>query len=155
MESYAALLPPGLHTMTYAALLALCVTPFPDDSTRREIARSVLFIIDRLALNGVTGEAWIDGSFLTDKPDPGDADIVFFAPREQYNHGTARQQDALAWVGENLRGSFPCDTYVVLVTPPDSPLYALYQSQRDYWLDFFGSDKQGVPKGIAVLKIGA
>lgn len=79
-HDHPALLPPGLHRLTLLELHKLAVAPFPE-GTRRHL------LFDKLAtwtaavnsLN-VRGTLWLDGSFLTQKPDPDDIDCVLWNP---------------------------------------------------------------------------
>jgi hypothetical protein len=147
------LLPPGLRHMTREELRPICVDAFPDSLVRRRILESLFFVLDRLADGGITGEAWIDGSFLTTKPNPADVDVVFRIPGEQFDHGTAQQREAIDWVSKNLKDALLCDTFVFFVRTEDHPLYAAYQIRQDYWLRQFGTDRAKQPKGIAVISL--
>jgi hypothetical protein len=74
---FPALLPPGFHQFDIASLRRLCVLRFPDSITRPRIMENLSNIIDTINRTGIRGEVWIDGSFLTDKLNPDDVDLIF------------------------------------------------------------------------------
>lgn len=77
---YPALLAPGVHQLSLPQLLALAVTPFPNDAKRAELFNKLTTWANALQAAGLTGQLWLDGSFLTEKPDPGDIDCVLWSP---------------------------------------------------------------------------
>ncbi|MCU1717342.1 DUF6932 family protein [Pseudomonas sp. 5P_3.1_Bac2] len=77
---FPALLTPGIHQMSLQQLLALAVTPFPNDARRTDLSLKLTTWVNALQAAGVTGQLWIDGSFLTEKPNPGDIDCVLWSP---------------------------------------------------------------------------
>ena len=70
------LLAPGRHTVTAAEFKATFVEGFPDSSTRA--ALYTRWLRHRAAILGHVPilSQWIDGSFVTNKDDPGDIDVV-------------------------------------------------------------------------------
>src|SRR4051794_8743849 len=74
---FPALLPAGFHLYSLAELRAICVTPFNGSSiTRRAITDHLDAIVGKLSAAGILGEVWVNGSFLTQKIDPDDSDIL-------------------------------------------------------------------------------
>lgn len=107
---------------------------------------------DRLksALGNVALLQWIDGSFATKKPDPGDFDVVTFI-----NHDVVKgSEDLLSdFKYPNSLGNFGIDGYIVLEYPRDHTNYPLYIGDRAYWMDLFDKtrrNRNGVkyPKGF-------
>lgn len=94
----------------------------------------------------------MNGSFLTQKIEPGDVDFVLCLAPEVYMLGTPAQQALIQWLAgtethAQIKNDHSCDSYVFFDTlggPPD---------MRLYWLTQFGTDRDGNPKGIAVLSI--
>ena len=71
------LLDVGLHQMTMAELRGLCVDRFADRAISREPIMSGLeALLRKLKDGGIVGNLWVDGSFLTQKSDPGDVDLL-------------------------------------------------------------------------------
>ncbi|RYD83002.1 MAG: hypothetical protein EOP53_02100 [Sphingobacteriales bacterium] len=93
---------------------------------------------------------WIDGSFVTKDNSPGDIDMVTFLPFEVVE----KQEKAL----ENFKyplslNNFGVDAYIVKTYPNNHPKYALYISDRAYWMEQFDKTKRNragnrYPKGF-------
>lgn len=111
-------------------------------------------VVERLQATGVVGELWINGSFLTEKENPADVDIVLRVQGPLYDTATPAQRLALDWVAANLHDSHDCDSYVLVEWPPGHPSYWLGEYWYAYWLRQWGFSRAGVLKGIAVLQLG-
>ncbi|WP_146174283.1 hypothetical protein [Pseudomonas sp. GV071] len=77
---FPALLPPGMHPMSLPELHALAVEPYPADAKRADLFAKFTIWSNALQAAGVSGQLWLDGSFLTEKPEPSDIDCVFWSP---------------------------------------------------------------------------
>lgn len=77
---FPALLGPGIHPMSLQALHALAVAPFPADPKRAELFDKLTTWASAIQAAGISGQLWLDGSFLTEKPDPSDIDCVLWSP---------------------------------------------------------------------------
>jgi hypothetical protein len=103
-------------------------------------------------------EQWMDGSFTTAKPEPGDVDFVTFVPRAALNALTPPQR-LRAWElfdgGPHGRS---CHAFVVPVPERGSPEEEeAYRMQRRLWSVLFGQQRRedgGHPKGIVRLRVG-
>lgn len=113
-------------------------------------------VIDRLITDAVVGDLWVNGSFLTEKIDPDDVDVVLRMEAAAYDFGTHQTQAAVDWLSGNLYASHNVDSYVFFVWPPGHQHHAAGQSLHDYWLKQFGRSRPtsgAIPKGIAELKL--
>ena len=151
------LLAEGMHPMSLAELENLCVTPFPLSSTRKGIMAGLHTVVSRIAEAGIRCDIWVDGSFLTQKIDPVDVDIIALIPAEFYDAGTDQQRDVIEWLtsGENLpRREFRCDTHAEPIYPESSPMHYMVPDAIQYWRSIYGrSVESGEPKGIAVIEV--
>jgi hypothetical protein len=146
----------GFHKFSIAELDELCVTAFPYSGVRSDIMAGFKVIHERALTLRIEGEIWIDGSFLTKKIDPQDIDFVFVVDAALYEDGTQEQNEFLEWLISNEddpKKSFLCHTDVVLVYPPDSPLYPLTVNTKRHWEEnVYGySVATREPKGIVVV----
>ncbi len=96
---------------------------------------------------------WVDGSFTTHEPRPRDVDVVNFISFDVVERCHEKLQ-FLKYLDSVQR--FGVDGYVVSVFPPDHRLYALYVSDRAYWMDKFDKterNRRGIihPKGFLEL----
>lgn len=73
-----ALLPAGMHGMDLAALEALVLAGPCNTNERVELYARLQVFLTQIETTGASGEAWIDGSFLTRKPNPSDIDVALF-----------------------------------------------------------------------------
>lgn len=113
----------------------------------------VEIVTARLAMDGVQGEIWVDGSFVTKKIDPEDADIVVVVTGAFLSSATQAQRDALDWVGSNLKGSHHCDSYLHIEYDAPHPLSSHSQWMRAYWIRQFGFSRGNHLKGMVLVKV--
>lgn len=156
---YPPLLPAGLHVKTWAELQTMCVDGMPLSPNRAALIAGLRRIVDRLCAEGITGDLWIDGSFLTEKLEPGDIDLVLALAPDSYMGGTPNQRQLIEWLGSDnaavraqTKQDHHCDTYIFFEVAPGHPLYPGFDP-RTYWANQFGRDRNNGPKGIAVLSI--
>ena len=152
-REFPALLSVGFHKTTEASLRQLCVTNFPLSNTRPPIMIGLERLIDELRTAGIVGEVWVDGSFMTGKVDPADADIVLCAHHTVYDNGTVQQKILLDSVGRNLRSILRCDSYTFYEYPQGHNLHPVGEWMRAYWTRQYGFSRGDAFKGIAVIEV--
>ncbi|MBW8366805.1 MAG: hypothetical protein K0M70_02975 [Arenimonas sp.] len=146
-KDFLPLLPAGFHALDWAGLEALCVAPFPTSSSRGALASQLHAFLTELRGYGLSGQLWIDGSFVTDKPDPSDIDLIWVPdpgclPQFLANAG---RLDQLFGTTRGAKAIFQCDAY--FVDPADTNNLA-------YWRGLFGfcHDAQ-TPKGLILATL--
>jgi hypothetical protein len=152
---YPSLLPLGWHRMTLSDLRQLCVDQFPLSVIRATLMSGVETIVDRLFAPNVSGKLWIDGSFLTEKINPADTDVILEvdAP-SMYDNGSAEQRDAIDWIVGNLKHTpLKCDCYPLFTYPTPHLLFEEGEWWRAYWIRQFGFSREVDPKGIVIISI--
>lgn len=87
------LLDPGIHQLTIQQLHELAVSPF-GEQRRDDLFEKFKQWYDAVVHVGVGGKIWIDGSFMTMKPNPSDIDCVLWAPA--WTKGTPTNDDIQA-----------------------------------------------------------
>lgn len=133
----------GFHDVPFQemeqSLTELLVKPFSGSRRRELLLDRLVALLKEVGETGLFTEAWIDGSFVTDKEVPNDVDVVLFhkiayslSPREIKLYRELKDEDLMMF-------RYHCDLYVV---QHDLPRI------RTYWRTFFGSTRDGVPKGI-------
>lgn len=156
------LLSPGFHSKTLPEMRELCVDEFPLSVRRPLIMGGLESFIKSLTGHQITGKLWVNGSFLTEKIDPDDADLVIEFDVDIYDSGTDLTRallDKMASEIEEDREYFMdyyyCDPYLLAVFPEnEKELYEITERQRKYWIKKFASDRRGKPKGLALVEIG-
>ncbi|TXT38182.1 MAG: hypothetical protein FD138_463 [Planctomycetota bacterium] len=146
----------GRHSATLDDIQAVCVDAFPGSTTRPTIMKGLRAVVAKLVLHCIECELWIDGSFLTQKIDPEDCDLVLRARGEFYdNEATDDQRAVIDWVNDNLRDELLCHSGGFFEYEPTHPEYWLGEYSYCYWMRQWGFSRGDEPdlKGIAVLSL--
>jgi hypothetical protein len=145
----------GFHQLSMSALRDLCVAKFPLSTTRTGIMDGLEQLVAELSRVGVVGDLWIDGSFLTEKIDPSDVDLVLSVSHDVVDSGPSPQHDAVAWFSSaDLKSLYKCHCFAVIVRPKGHPLYKSSAERKDYWERAFGfALLSHEPKGIGVIRL--
>jgi Family of unknown function (DUF6932) len=93
-------------------------------------------------------EQWINGSFVTQKENPKDIDIVTFLDYKIWERRGAEVLDKF-WTF-SLEDKF-IDSYLVASYPSDHPNYSVFKSEQELWADRYETDKDNYPKGFIKL----
>lgn len=110
-------------------------------------------VIDRLVSEGMQGEVWVNGSFLTEKKEPKDSDILLFFDGEFFDRATSAQQALVSWINGDLRPRYSCDSYALPSYPASHRWYNQVEWYKAYWMRQFGFTRNDEPKGIAVITL--
>jgi hypothetical protein len=149
------LLPIGRHQKTMTELRKLCVEEFPLSKTRDTIMRGLEQVVGMLRNKKIQGELWVNGSFLTQKIDPNDVDIILLIQGIFYDNAKAEQKACIEWVNDNLEETHHCDSYVHVEWPESHPRFWFGEYMRTWWFRQWGFARDGVTmKGIAVVSLG-
>lgn len=149
-EEFFPLLPVGFHNMDVAALTRLCVGAFPASITRGRLMGNLGCLIDLINQSRIRGDLWIDGSFLTQKLNPDDVDLIFVVPIAEYQAMDSQQQAFFAWYRNNsLYDQYRCDNFHLI---RDS-VHPINEFSYAYWLRQFGFSRSDQMKGLAVIKV--
>ena len=121
------------------SLTKLLVSPFDDSRQRKLLLNGLLALLEEVNEVSIFTEAWIDGSFVSDKEEPNDVDIVLWydvvssiSPRELQAYRELQDDDLMMY-------RYNCDVYLEISGD---------DTARRQWENWFGHDKTGQPKGI-------
>lgn len=149
-----AYLDPGFHDATVSDVENTLVNSFATSSTRQDIFDRWQQLRSAIAAVTTLREQWLNGSYVTTKVDPNDADIVV-----HLDGGEVDQLEPVAEftlqalvAGKSTQATWRCDSYPLVEYPEGHPLREWYEETRDYWIDVFGTDRQGTPKGIVLVQ---
>jgi hypothetical protein len=145
------LLAPGRHVMTLPELRALCVSNFTLSTNREQLMRSVEALCTAVSTALISSEIWVDGSFLTQKMDPADVDLVVVVQSTHWP-GTGQQRHILSRVSRKNFGSPPCDSYLHVEYPSGHPKHSISEIMRAYWIRQFCFNRRVEMKGLAVIR---
>jgi hypothetical protein len=145
----------GLHTFDDTEFEAQFVTSFPHSSTRQQILTGYKQHSIEIATIVGDCEQFLDGSFVTNKNDPGDVDLVMLVDATVVdalpNDKKLKLKELVS--GPVTKAKYMCDAYFCPVYPVGHPLSDASRAQRKYWLGEFGYDRNDIPKGIVHVKL--
>ncbi|HUY91933.1 MAG TPA: hypothetical protein VMV10_24545 [Pirellulales bacterium] len=110
-------------------------------------------VIEKLVAVKIVGELWVDGSFLTEKLDPEDVDVVLRLNGEFEESCNAEQRNAIIWVVSDLHSSHRCHSFYFAEWPEDHPKYWLGHYAYCYWMRQWGFSRIDDLKGVAVVQL--
>lgn len=149
-EEFAPLLPVGFHSLDQAGRRRLCLDRFPESVTRPRIMNNVEGIIDQINRQAIEGEIWVDGSFMTEKLNPDDADIAFVVPAKVYRTLTFAQRAYFdSFRSTSLYDRYKIDNYGIAIDRNDPEGEWMYV----YWAKQFGFSRSNEMKGILKIQV--
>lgn len=142
------MLPAGFHDCTVEEFISTFVDGFPTSQRRGVIVNALWDFAREVCDVGTPCEFWVDGSFVTSKINPNDADIVVFLQIPHMN--VLGKQTQL--FREKYKNEL--DIYFAYATSPENQQlaapaeYGQFINNRNYWRGQFGFDRVDSPKGI-------
>jgi hypothetical protein len=101
-------------------------------------------------------EQWLNGSFCTSKPDPGDADVVTILDHTVVEAAQPHERILLLGLfhGKETKKACGCDAYLVVDYPPGHPAYAAAERTKQHWRSLFSRVREHphVQKGIVDVR---
>jgi hypothetical protein len=138
--------------MTLAELRVICVDNLPLSTTRVKIMTGLESVVAAFRKEKISQEFWVDGSFLTEKIDPKDVDVVLRIEHLQLRKLSPMQLAVIRWFQNNdLKPVYNVENYNFVEFPVGHGRFKDGQIAREYWLNQYGTDRDGFKKGIAVI----
>lgn len=134
------LVPEGGNESNVSELKKWFVDPFGEDSTRKELFKGFIKYNDDLKslLSGQSYEQWIDGSFISQKVNPKDIDLVSFIDYEEVER---LEKELEIFIKSQGKSNYGVDGYVVRIYPEGHPNFVRTQSDKVYWRHWFSTTK--------------
>ncbi|WP_062235920.1 DUF6932 family protein [Aureimonas sp. N4] len=150
-------LEPGFHDMDSEEMSDAFVNQFPNSTSRAPIFSGFKAHSEALTKIVSAYQQFINGSFTTNKNDPGDVDLVVFADMTLVDNLSPADQEMLTALvaGKSTKDKFMCDAYFCVQLPEDHPQFPQTRAQRKYWMGEFGFDRVDIPKGIVRLTVAS
>jgi hypothetical protein len=131
--------PHGTITSTIEEFKKILVDDIKSETRQTNYEKYIRYSNDLKKLSGGDNiRQWINGSFVTQKANPQDIDLVTFLNQTQIRR-LGKHINRF-----NVEGSSPMygvDAYIVEIHPPDSRFYSHTQGNTAYWLEIFSSTK--------------
>lgn len=140
----------GLTEIAVEDLAQIFSDPAFDTPLRRRLTADLRLFIAELVSLGTHGELWINGSYATKKPEPGDIDIALCIPLTVVSAMSDAQLDRLTSLSDvnnrpYVRARWHVDFYV---------FHASDIASRSYFLDLFSRNPdQFNRKGIPFVRL--
>ena len=100
--TYVALLSPGEHQSDFSSLYQMAVAGYPADCRRHILWKGLMDLYKLFIVSGFQGlDIWIDGSFMTSKPDPIDINAVVWVPMTHMENCTPEQIEQVAYLSDD------------------------------------------------------
>ncbi len=98
---------------------------------------------------------WIDGSFVTKKPNPFDIDLVTFI---DFEIAEEKGQELKDFIYPSSSINYGLDGYIVVIYPETHKLHFAYRADCSYWINQFDKTKPNrsrkrIPKGFLEIII--
>ena len=149
-------LPEGIYPCSNGDFFRRFVSQFPLSSTRLRIWTGFSKLLFSLTDLDIAAVLWVDESFVTDKSDPNDVDVVAFILSEDVAKATA---DAIAFLKRISKGAY-CQSeflthfFIVPMYDKSDPRYKTYWQARSYWRKWWGQTRGGDRKGFVEMPLG-
>lgn len=146
----------GFHRYTLKTAEAALVTAFPESQRRAFLFSELLKVIARLRADKVRGQLWVNGSFVTRKPDPADIDLLLVIKEAELRPNDLRYVHTLRWFASQAKEQHCCDGNVFVEPKPlrrsqwDRRYWLAYWA-RCYWTSLFGYTRSHDVKGIVIV----
>ncbi|GED69423.1 hypothetical protein BRE01_31250 [Brevibacillus reuszeri] len=153
----------GIHTYDPETFISQFIKGFPASDTRQQIFDNFLVWLKKLILIAPPNAIWLDGSYLTQKVNPNDIDLIaFYIPEDLPNEAKAKEVQAM--FGAYAK-QFKCDAYHCLTfdhwpSEQQQRVDDTLRTLRTYWMGQFGFDRNRHPKGLVeflqddIIKLG-
>jgi len=106
--------------------------------------------ISEINRQSIPGTIWIDGSFLTEKLNPDDADIALIVSRQSLVSLSVAQRDFFDnFSTTSYYDRYKIDNYGIVLDPSAAFDHWLYA----YWLRQFGWSRDDKMKGILTVQV--
>ena len=140
--------------MNMDELRQLCVDNFPHSEVRKILMDNFESIINELRKTNIKSEIWVDGSFLTRKPDPVDIDLILKMNSDVYETLNERQKSLLDdLVRCEYKDEYGFHFRHFQDYPENHQEHELGLWLNSYWIKQFGYSRNEEVKGIARIYI--
>lgn len=138
---------PGFHDITLDELEEVFVDPFPENERRAYLTQRFRDYLEKFSELGLKAEIWVDGSYSTYKPEPGDMDILIIFDANEVNNLSVDKQPVLQELFDRNLCKIRYSIDVLLCQSHDI-------DGRSYWRGWFGFSRDEKPKGIPRVSYG-
>lgn len=153
-HDYPPLLAPGRHKFSLTEIEEIFVRPFQMPAKRIHLFQRLEEIIQALLISDITCEVWVDGSFLTEKPDPNDLDVTVILEPDIGEALSSEQTELIETLAEG-RFADDVDSFVFVKLRRVDPNFGSEALDPAYsWGEQYGLEcSERYLKGFVVLRL--
>ncbi|WP_342676914.1 DUF6932 family protein [Methanofollis sp. UBA420] len=141
-------LPEGIHKPSIPEFKQKYVLNFKKSASRKDIFARYTHYCNKMIQYDVADLQWLDGSYTTKKENPGDIDFVTHVDAIKVN-SLKNDSDFVSLLNHGeVKENYRCDTYFIFVYPKEDPRYSHTLAGKEYWIKWFGHDREMNPKGL-------
>ena len=130
------LAPYTVNPSTFEAFENLLVQSFPRHSARYAILEGYKRYLERLKIVlNANFYQWVDGSFVTEKMNPNDIDVVTFVHYEVFFR---KERELMGLIAPESKLIYKVDAAFVPVYPTNHKLHQVTEWDMNFWKDFYG-----------------
>lgn len=147
-------LTPGIHSYTISNFEKQFIDHFPSSRTRKKLYINFKKWLRKVSKIQTPRFIWLDGSYITEKSNPNDIDLVIFYRPEQIK--SEKEAQKINILVHHTSRAYGCDAYVAfdLEHLPQDVANQHYHPQSimvKYWMGQFAFDRNQNPKGMVKL----
>ncbi len=146
-------LPPGRHDATIEDVRSALVDPFVASNTRRAIFDWWTHLREALHELGGFEANWLAGSFVTDKDQPNDLDLITLLDGPTFDDMPPYRRQLVRGIvaGHVTEELWRCDNYPLLRYPDGDAGQVPARAVARMWAQHFGTDRDGNERGFVVV----
>lgn len=151
-DNYGHIKPDRMIPISIKEIESIFVTDFPNSTTRLELFDTLIEYLQKIStLLKTKMHVFIDGSFVTQKENPNDIDLVIFIDYEVFDENEKILREYRCNLKQRKLANYAgIDAYIEKLYPLEHPHHHL---DYLYWLNFFSKDRKGIKKGFLLLEI--
>lgn len=145
LADFPAVLELGIHKKTMTEFEVWVITQFPNSESKVKLLKHFQRLIIKIQEFKISFEVWIDGSFLTTKPQPLDIDLLILA----------KKRDVNKYVQDRFYSFFSNENkHNIKMLYSCAVSYIIKGQKRDYdfWYNWFSKSRQGQSKGFISIE---
>jgi len=143
---FGSLLPVGFHPTDLPGLRRLCVDYFPGSSQRPRLMEAAELIVSLINRSSIPARLWIDGSFLTEDPEPDHFCLTMVLVESVFRSLSAEQHDFFEWFrAASLFEEHGCENYGIVIDAERED----YEILQEYWMRQYRFDRGRQSRGVA------
>jgi hypothetical protein len=139
-------LPEGIYNCTINDLFTRFVIDITPSNTREPIFLNYTrFNKEKLNYN-LKGYYWLDGSFVTNKLDPHDIDVVMIIESSDENPIENQNKQMILELNSQhdyIKNKYSTDFRAIIIKPKEHPDYLFYKKHFDKWKNFWSKHTVG------------